>query len=383
MGDVLSRLIGYSDEHEMFRDSLRAFLASELTPNVEKWNLQHYPDTDFWKKAGSLGFLGAAIPEVYGGHGADFLYHVIVAQELGKCDGAESCGMLLQSDLPAFHILNYGTEELKKAILPRVIRGETILTVAMTEPGGGSDVGAIRSTAVRDGDHYIINGSKTYISGVHTGHIALTALKTDSSLGSRGISLILVDLDALGVRRGHPLKKMGAQAADAGELFFEDLRVPISRRLGQEGQGLSILLSEVARERLLMAVRSLEEAQRAFGLTVDFVKGRTAFGKKVFEFQNTQFTLATLKTDLAAGRALVDECLAEMSCGGLDPTRAAMAKLWVTEMQGRVVDQCVQLHGGAGYMDEYAISRLYTAARVTRIYGGTSEIMRMVIARTI
>lgn len=387
MTDIANRapaVAGFAEEHEMFRDSLRAFLAQELTPQVDRWIEHHQPDRDFWRKAGAQGFLGAAIPEAFGGAGGDFLFHVVAAQELGACDGAETAGTLLQVDLPAFHILRFGTEEQKRAILPRVVAGETVLTVAMTEPGGGSDVAGMRTTAVADGDDYIINGSKIYISGVVTGDMALTAVKTDPAAGSKGVSIFLVDLDAPGVRRGRPLRKMGLDAADTGELFFEDVRVPASAMLGAPGQGMRILLSEVARERLLMAVRSLEEAQRAFDLTVEYVKERAAFGKKVVEFQNTQFTLASMKTDLAAGRAFINECLIQLrSSGELDGTRSAMVKLWVTEMQGRIVDQCVQLHGGAGYMEEYAVSRLFTAARVTRIYGGTSEIMRLSIGRTI
>lgn len=387
MTDTVNRapaLAGFAEEHEMFRDSLRAFLARELTPQIERWSEQHQPDRDFWRKAGAQGFLGAAIPEEFGGAGGDFLFHVVAAQELGACDGAETAGTLLQVDLPAFHILRFGTEAQKRAILPRVVTGETVLTVAMTEPGGGSDVAGMRTTAVADGEDYVINGSKTYISGVVTGDLALTAVKTDPAAGSKGVSIFLVDLNAPGVRRGKPLRKMGLDAADTGELFLEDVRVPANAMLGAPGQGMRILLSEVARERLLMAVRSLEEAQRAFDLTVDYVKQRAAFGKKVVEFQNTQFTLATMKTDLAAGRAFINECLIELRDNGeLDGTRSAMVKLWVTEMQSRIVDQCVQLHGGAGYMEEYAVSRLFTAARVTRIYGGTSEIMRMSIGRTI
>lgn len=381
--DSAASRIGFAEEHELFRNSLRTFLAQELTPHVDKWMNDHRPDPEFWRKAGAGGFLGAAVPEAYGGHGGDFLFHVVVAQELGLCDGAESAGMLLQSDLPGFHVLNFGSEAQKSQILPQVVSGELILTVAMTEPGGGSDVAAMTTSARLDGDHYVVNGSKIYISGCATANVALVALKTDPERGAKGISILLVDLDAPGVRRGAPLRKMGNNAADTGELFFEDVRVPVSARLGAEGQGFAILMSEVARERMLMAVRCLEEAQRAFDLTVAFTKDRSAFGRKVSEFQNTQFVLASLKTDLAAGRAFVNECLADLMQGGLDPTRAAMAKLWVTEMQGRVVDQCVQLHGGAGYMDEYAVSRLFTAARVTRIYGGTSEIMRLAIGRTL
>ncbi len=373
----------FTESHEIFRNSLRAFLAREVTPNVDAWEAAHHPDRDFWRKAGAQGFIGAALPEAYGGHGGDFLFHIVVAQELGACMGAETAGVLLQEDLPAFHILNFGTEEQKTRWLPRVVSGETVLTVAMTEPNTGSDLAAIRTTAVRDGDDYVINGAKTYISGGLIADVAVVAVKTDPAAGARGVSLFLIELDSPGVRRGRALRKMGMNAGDNAELFFEDLRVPASALLGEEGQGFAILMSELPRERLLIGVRSLEEAQRAFDLTVDYTRERSAFGGKVFDFQNTQFVLATMKTELAVARAFIDDCIAEAAVGALDNVRSAMAKLYVTEMQGRVMDRCVQLHGGAGYMDEYPISRLYTAARVTRIYGGTSEIMRLSIARSI
>jgi len=373
----------YTDEHEIFRRSLRAFLTKEITPNVERWIEAHHPDRDFWLKAGAQGFLGAGLPTEYGGPGGDFLYHIVVAQELGLCDGAESCGVLLQEDLPAFHILKFGSEEQKQAILPRVVSGEALLTVAMTEPNTGSDVAAIRATAIRDGDDYVLNGTKTYISGATIADLAIVATKTDPTAGSKGVTLFVVNLNAPGVRRGRPLKKMGMNGGDNAEIFFEDVRVPASAILGREGGGFAVLMSEMPRERLLISVKSLEEAQRAFDLTVEFTKQRTAFKSKVFDFQNSQFALATMKTDLAVGRAFIDQCIYEAVTANLDNTKSAMAKLWITEMQGRVMDQCVQLHGGAGYMDEYPISKLFTAARVTRIYGGTSEIMRMSIGRTI
>ncbi|HLY81283.1 MAG TPA: acyl-CoA dehydrogenase family protein, partial [Caulobacteraceae bacterium] len=271
----------------------------------------------------------------------------------------------------------------KRRWLPRIVSGETVTTVAMTEPHTGSDVAALRTSATRDGDEYVVRGSKIYISGGQVADLAVVAVKTDPAAGSKGISLLLVELDSPGVRRGRNLKKMGMKAGDNVELFFDDLRVPVTSRLGDENRGLPILMSELPRERLLISARALAEAQLAYELTVDFVKQREAFGKKVIEFQNTQFTLATAKAELAVGRAYLNECLRLATAGGLDNTRSAIAKLWITEMQGRVVDQCVQLHGGAGYMDEYPISKLYTAARITRIFGGTSEIMRLSIARTI
>src|ERR1700722_3023585 len=373
----------YSEGHEIFRNTVRNFLARELTPHYEAWEENRVPDREFWHRAGKAGILGAGLPEQYGGPGGDFLHHVIVAEELGSCIGGASVGVGLQSDLPAFHILNFGTEEQKQHWLPKIVSGEAVTTVAMTEPNTGSDLAAIRTTAIRDGDDYVVRGSKVYISGGQVADLAVVAVKTDPTKGGKGISLLLVDTTTAGLRRGRNLKKMGMKAGDNVELFFDDMRIPASCLLGQEGQGFPILMSELPRERLVIAARSLAEAQLAFDLTVDYVKQREAFGKKIIEFQNTQFTLATAKAELAVGRAFLNESLLLASKGILDNTRSAIAKLWITEMQGRVVDQCVQLHGGAGYMDEYPISKLYTAARITRIFGGTSEIMRLSIARTL
>jgi alkylation response protein AidB-like acyl-CoA dehydrogenase len=373
----------YSETHEIFRESVRRFLARELTPHYESWEENRCPDRNFWRKAGDAGMMGVGLPEAYGGPGGDFLHHVVIAEELGGAIGGSCAGPLMQADLPAFHILNFGTEAQKRYWLPKIVSGEVLATVAMTEPHTGSDLAALRTTAIRDGDEYVVNGSKIYISGGQIADLAVLAVKTDPAKGAKGISLLLVDTTNPRYRRGKNLKKMGMKAGDNVELFFDDMRVPVSCLLGGEGQGFGILMSELPRERLLMAARSLGEAQLAYDLTVEFVKQREAFGKKIFEFQNTQFTLATMKTELAVGRAFVAECLEQAMAGTLDNTRSAMAKLWVTEMQGRVVDQCVQLHGGAGYMDEYQISKLYTSARVTRIYGGSSEVMRLSIARTI
>jgi acyl-CoA dehydrogenase len=373
----------FNEEHEIFRANLRSFLAAELTPHVEEWERQHMPDRDFWRKAGALGILGAAIPEEYGGPGGDFLFHVVVAQELGSCIGGACAGPLLQLDTPAFHILRFGTEEQKRTLLPRIVSGETVLTVAMTEPHTGSDLAALRTTAIREGGDYRINGSKTYISAGLIADVIVVAAKTDPMAGGKGISLFLVERSLAGLTMSAPLRKMGMNASDNVELFFQDVRVPAACRLGAEGEGFAILMSELPRERLLMTARAFAEAQLAFDITVAFVKERVAFGKKVFEFQNTQFALASLKADLEVGKAYLEACIAEAATGKLDNTTSAIAKLWITEMQGRVVDQCVQLHGGSGYMSEYPISSLYTSARVTRIFSGTSEIMRMLIARSI
>jgi len=323
------------------------------------------------------------MPEEYGGPGGDFVHQLIVSEELGRCAAGASAGVALESGLPAFHILNFGTEEQKRLYLPKVCSGEIILTVAMTEPHCGSDLQAITTTAVRDGDDYIINGSKIYISGGINADLALVAAKTDASAGAKGISVFLVESAREGYVRGRNLHKMGMKAGDTAELFFKDLRVPASSLLGAPGAGFAVLMKELPKERLTIAARALGAAELAFSLTLAFVKERKAFGQRIFDFQNSQFVLAEMHTEIAYGRAFYDDCVARVLRGELDNTRSAMAKLWLTELEGRVTDRCVQLHGGAGYMDEYPISKLYTAARVHRIYGGTSEIMKYSIARAL
>jgi acyl-CoA dehydrogenase len=371
----------FAPEHETFRETLRRFLERELVPNIEAWEHAHIVDRTFWRKAGSLGLLSPAIPEIYGGPGGDFLHQLIVSEELGSCAAGASAGVSLESGLPALHILAFGSDEQKRRWLPAICSGEVILTVGMTEPHCGSDLQAIRTTAVREGDDYIINGSKIYISGGINADLIILACKTDPKAGAKGISLFLVESDRPGYKRGRNLQKMGMQASDTAELFFENLRIPATSMLGPEGGGFAVLMKELPRERLTIAARSLTAAELAFSLTLNFVKDRTAFGQRVLDFQNSQFALADIKTELSVGRAFYEDCLARMLSEGLDNTRSAMAKLWLTEMEGRVMDRCVQLHGGAGYMSEYPISKLYTSARVHRIFGGTSEIMKYSIAR--
>lgn len=371
----------FGPEHEAFRETLRRFLERELAPNMEAWEKAHIVDRGFWRKAGELGLLSPGVPEAYGGPGGDFLHQVIVSEELGRSPAGASAGISLESGLPAMHILAFGTEEQKQRWLPRICAGEVILTVGMTEPHCGSDLQAIRTTAVRDGDDYVVNGSKTYISGGINADLCLLACKTDPKAGAKGISLFLVEADRPGYKRGRNLEKMGMKAGDTAELFFENLRVPASSMLGPEGGGFAVLMKELPRERLTIAARSLTAAELAFDLTLAFVKERTAFGQRIYDFQNSQFVLADMQTELSVGRAFYEDCLARMLDEGLDNTRSAMAKLWLTELEGRITDRCVQLHGGAGYMSEYPISKLYTSARVRRIFGGTSEIMKYSIAR--
>ncbi|AYJ84856.1 acyl-CoA dehydrogenase (plasmid) [Sphingomonas paeninsulae] len=378
-----SHRTSYDEGHALFRRVIRRFLNEHLVPNIERWEELGVPDRSFWRQAGAAGILGVFVPEEYGGPGGDFLYRVLLAEELGYCPAGSSVGGSLEIDQMAAYILAVGTEEQKRKWLPAIVSGEVILAIAMTEPNAGSDLQAIRTKAVHDGEDYIINGTKTYITSGAIADLILVACKTDPTKGAAGISMIMVEADTVGFSRGKPLKKMGMKASDTTELFFVDVRVPRTNILGEEGAGFKLMMSELPKERYNIAARALGTAYAAYEITLGFVKDRTAFGKKIFDFQNTQFVLADIKTDLAVGTAFFDSCLSEMAAGIFDNERSAMAKLWLTEMEARVVDQCVQLHGGAGYMDEYPISKLYTAARIHRIYGGTSEIMRMAIGRTL
>jgi len=373
----------YTPEHEAFRDTLRRFLVEELTPHIGAWEQAGIIDRSFWRRAGALGLMCPGIPEEYGGPGGDFVHQLIVSEELGRCAAGASAGVALESGLPSFHILNFGTAEQRRRWLPAVCAGEVILTVAMTEPHCGSDLQAIRTAAVRDGDDYVINGSKIYISGGINADLALVAVKTDPAAGARGVSVLLVESDRPGYVRGRNLHKMGMRAGDTAELFFQNLRVPATSLLGPEGGGFAVLMKELPKERLTIAARALGASELALALTLDFVRERKAFGQRIIDFQNSRFVLAQLHTEIACGRAFYDDCVARVLRGELDNSRSAMAKLWLTELEGRVMDACVQLHGGAGYMDEFPISKLYTAARIHRIYGGTSEIMKYTIARAL
>ncbi|MCG8505424.1 MAG: acyl-CoA dehydrogenase family protein [Sphingomonadales bacterium] len=372
----------YESEHEMFRDSIRKFFERELHPNKESWDEAGVVPKEFWRKAGDAGLLCPNVPEDYGGPGGDYRYLAVIDEELAYA-GTSGPGFPVHSDIVAPYILKYGSEEQKRTWLPKMVSGEAIGAIAMTEPGTGSDLQGVKTTAVRDGNHYVVNGSKTFITNGQNADIVIVVAKTDSSAGAKGVSLILVEADREGFSRGRNLDKIGQKAADTSELFFEDVRVPITNCIGEEGQGFVYLMQELPQERLTIAVGAAAAAQLAFDITVDYVKERHAFGKPIAAFQNTRFKLAEMKTEIAVGWAYVDECIGKHIRGELDATEGAMAKLWLTEMQCRVVDQCLQLHGGYGYMTEYPISNLYVDARVQRIYGGTSEIMKELISRSI
>jgi acyl-CoA dehydrogenase len=371
----------YDADLNLFRDQVRKFFARELLPHLDRWEEQGVVDRSFWLACGEAGLLCPQVPAEYGGLGLDFRYNAVIDEEL--CYAGSSSGILLQSDITVDYIVNYGSEAQKQRWLPKMVSGEAISAIAMTEPGAGSDLQGVRASAVRDGDAFVINGSKTYITNGQSADVVITVCRTDPAAGSRGISLILVEADRPGFKRGRNLDKIGHNSADTSELFYEDVRVPVENLLGEEGRGFAHLMNQLPQERLNIAIQAQAGAQRAFDEAVAFTKSRQAFGQTVFDFQNTRFTLAGMKTKLQAGWAHLDWCLARHLERKLTAVEASAAKLFHSELQWEVVDGALQLHGGAGYMNEYPIARLWRDARVQRIYGGTSEIMKEVVARSI
>jgi alkylation response protein AidB-like acyl-CoA dehydrogenase len=377
----ISRRTAFNEDHNAFRDQVRKFFAKELEPNLDRWEEEGVVDRTFWRACGEAGLLCPTVPEQYGGLGLDFGYNAVIDEELAYA--GSSAGITLQSDIVAEYIVSYGSDEQKAKYLPKMISGECITAIAMTEPGAGSDLQGVRTTAIRDGNHYVLNGSKTYITNGQNCDMVIVVAKTDPTAGAKGTSLILVDTGTPGFSKGRNLDKVGQNSADTSELFFEDVRVPITNCLGEENKGFIYLMSQLPQERLGIAVSAMGGAQRAFDEAVKFVKDRKAFGKTVFDFQNTRFVLADLKAKLQVGWAHLDVCLTKHMKGELDAYEGAAAKLWHTELQWEICDAALQLHGGAGYMNEYPIARLWRDARVQRIYGGTSEIMRELIGRSI
>jgi len=371
----------YTPDHEAFRQTVRSWLQKEAVPHVDRWEANGIVDKDIWLKGGEVGMLCPTVPEEYGGLGLDFGYNAIIDEEVSYA--GTPLGFSLQSDIVVNYLVSYGSEEQKREWLPKMVSGEVVTAIAMTEPGTGSDLQGIRTTAKKDGNHYVINGSKTYITNGQNADLILVCAKTDTEVQPawKGVSIILVEANREGFKRGRNLDKIGQDAADTSELFFEDVRVPMTNCLGEEGKGFIYLMSELPQERLSIAIGTQASAQRAFDDTVAFVKDRKAFGKTVFDFQNTRFTLAALKAKLQVGWAHVDWALARHLRRELTPEEGAAAKLFHTELQWEVMDTCLQLHGGAGYMNEYPIARMWRGARVSRIYGGTSEIMKELIGR--
>jgi acyl-CoA dehydrogenase len=371
----------FDEDLNLFRDQVRKFYDRALTPNLDRWETDGIIGRDFWLACGEAGILCPGVPAEYGGLGLDFRYNTVISEELFYA--GSSAGITLQSDIVADYIANYGSEEQKQQWLPKMVSGEAITAIAMTEPGAGSDLQGVRTTALKDGNHYVINGSKTYITNGQNADLVIVVAKTDPNARSKGISLILVEADREGFKRGRNLDKIGQHSADTSELFFEDVRVPLTNCLGEEGKGFAYLMTQLPQERLGIALQAQAAAQRAFDEAVKFTKERKAFGQTVFDFQNTRFTLAGLKAKMQAGWAHLDWCIARHLEGKLTAAEGSAAKLFHTELQWEVCDAALQLHGGAGYMNEYPIARLWRDARVQRIYGGTSEIMKEVVARTI
>ncbi len=370
-----------NDELRILRDAAGKFFAQEFAPKTDQWIEQGKIDRDAWLQAGEAGLLCAAIPEAYGGGGGDYRHETVIMEEHLKL-GITGFGNQVHSAIVAPYLLHYGSEEQKRHWLPKLASGEMVGAIAMTEPNTGSDLQAVRTTALADGDHYVINGSKTYISNGQHADLVIVVAKTDPALGGKGISLIVVETDNPGFQRGHNLKKLGQKAADTSEMFFTDCRVPKTNRLGEEGRGFVQLMQQLPQERLNIAQAAIVQTERAIEITADYVRERTAFKQRILDFQNTRFKLAECKTEALIGRTFVDQCVVKLMAGELDAATASMAKYWCTDKQCQIIDECLQLHGGAGYMDEYEISRMYTDARVQKIYGGTNEIMKELIGRS-
>lgn len=370
----------FREEHHMFRETVRKFVEKEIVPYHAQWEKDGQVPRELWLKAGAQGLLCCTVPEEYGGLGLDYLFDVVVFEELWRA-GASGPGFLIHTDLVATYILSFGTEEQKRKWLPKMVSGEAIGSLGMTEPHAGSDLKAIRTRAERVGNEFVVNGQKVFISNGQMCDILVLATKTDRDAGAKGITLFLVEGDRPGFKRGRNLDKLGMLAQDTSELFFEDMRLPPENMLGDEGQGFSLMMTKLAQERLAQAVRSATVAETVIEWTLDYTSQRQAFGKTIYDFQNTQFKLAELKTMATVGRVFTDKCIELFMQGKLDPVEAAMAKMYTTELHCKVVDECLQLFGGWGYMWEYPIARAYADARITKIAGGSIEVMKMIIAR--
>ena len=369
----------------IFEDAVGKFF-DEHAPEavVATWRKNHVVDREMWNKAGRAGLLGLTVPEEYGGAGGDYRHEAVLMEQLGL-KGVDGFGISLHNAIVAPYIFHYGTEEQKQRWLPRLCTGELVGAIAMTEPGAGSDLQGIKSSAKLDGNQYVINGSKTFITNGQTANLIIVVVKTDPTAGARGTSLIVVETDGTeGFERGRNLDKLGHEAQDTSELFFNDVRVPTENLLGtDEGQGFFQLMGQLPQERLNIAVQGMATIERALELTIAYVKDRKAFGKAILDFQNTQFVLAECKTEATVAKVFVNHCIEQHLAGKLDAATASMAKYWVSDLENKIVDRCLQLFGGYGFMNEYPIARMYRDSRVQRIYGGTNEIMKLLIARTL
>ena len=370
----------YDSDHDMFRDSVRKFLETEAVPHHEQWEKDGMVSDEIWLKAGEQGFLCPTVPEEYGGVGVDFRYNCIVNEEIGHA-GTTGLGWTLHSDIAVPYIVRYGNEEQKQRFLPRCVSGELITAIAMTEPGAGSDLQGTKTTAVLDGDEWVLNGSKTFITNGQKSGLVIVVAKTDVNAGSKGISLFLVEAGTPGFTKGKNLEKLGLKAQDTSELFFQDVRIPKANLLGEEGRGFVYLMQDLPQERLSVAVSANGMCQAVLQLTIDYVKERKAFGTNVASFQNTQFKLAELSAEISSAEVFLDRCTELLIEDKLDTVTASRLKLLTTDLQCKVADECLQLHGGWGYMWEYPVCRAFADARVQRIYAGSNEIMKLIIAR--
>jgi alkylation response protein AidB-like acyl-CoA dehydrogenase len=378
-GSLVERNL-FDADHDAFRETVRRFVETELKPFHHQWEKDGIVSREAWLKAGEIGMLCPSVPEAYGGIGADWLYSVVVIEEITRAN-VTGPGFMVHSEMVAPYILAWGDETLKQEWLPRMVTGEAIGALGMTEPGAGSDLKAIRTSALREGDTYRINGQKTYISNGSQCDILVLACKTEPDAGARGVSLIAVEADQPGFERGKRLEKIGLKAQDTAELFFNDATAPVTHRLGAEGQGFSMLMTKLAQERLSVGVKGITACEAALGWTVDYVQERSLFGGKLGDMQNTQFVLAQLAAEISQGRIFVDWGIRRFMDGKLSAVDASKIKLTITELNGRVVDQCLQFFGGYGYMNEYPIAQAFVDARISRIAGGANEVMKQIIAR--
>jgi acyl-CoA dehydrogenase len=381
MPSMIARTV-FCEDHEIYRDAVRRFIEQEITPHHRKWEDDGKVSREIWLKAGAAGFLCSNVPEEYGGAGADFKYNAVFTEELGRA-GITGPGFAIHSDMVAAYITNFANDEQKSKWLPKMARGEVIAALGLTEPGAGSDLKAIKTTAILEGDHYVINGQKTYISNGQMCDIVVLACKTDVSAGAKGMTFIIVEADRPGFERGRNLEKLGLKAQDTSELFFSDVRVPVSNRIGNEGQGFAIAMHNLAEERLSIAVSALGACEGILDYTITYTKERAVFGQMVSDFQNTRFKISELSAQLQSHRVFVDHCVELSVAKQLDVTTAAMAKMLATELQCKVADECLQFYGGNGYMMEYQIAHAYLDARIRRIAGGSSEVMREIISRKV
>ena len=372
------------EEISIFSEAVGQFFENELKPHVEEWRAAGKVPRNVWYKAGEQGLLLPSAPEQYGGAGGDFRHDAVIIEQL-EWQGIAGFGLGLHNAIVAPYIIHYGTEEQKQRLLPKLATGELVCAIAMTEPGTGSDLQNIKTVAQKDGNGYVINGSKTFITNGQTANLILVCAKTDTTKGAKGISIMMVETDEVeGFERGRNLKKIGQPAADTSELFFNDVKVPATALLGEEeGQGFIQLMQQLPQERHIIGIQGIGMIERALKETIAYVKQRKAFGGTIMDFQNTQFKLAECKTEATVAKVFVDHCTEQLLRSELDAATASMSKYWISDLQCKIIDECLQLHGGWGYMDEYPIGQMYQDARVQRIYGGANEVMKMLIARTL